>query len=303
MPATVVLDVGGTHIRIGHVMPNGPGLTHDLQLTEALRQAEPIRFLTQVIEDYVARQGLTLSGVVIGLPVSFDSAMERALSSPNIPNLEQLSLAVPLSQRLGCPVWLERDIVLLLMGEWHAGAVQGASSVLGVFWGTGIGGAFLQAGRPYRGASGGAVEVGHLPIRFEGRRCVCGNTDCLEAYASGHVLRELALAAREDLASIFQSSASRVQARLERLVHDCACAVASAVNILDPAWVVIGGGIPQMAGFPKEYFRSVVYTHLRRPLPAEALKFGWASLGWQAALHGAVWLKALREEEHVSVTG
>lgn len=303
MSATVVLDVGGTHIRIGHVGPDGPGQSHEMKPTEALRQTEPISFFTRMIQDYTARQALTLSGVVIGLPVSFDSAMELALSSPNILNLENLRLAKPLSQRLGCPVWLERDIVLLLMGEWRAGTVQGASSVLGVFWGTGIGGAFLQGGRPYRGASGGAVEVGHLPIRFDGRRCVCGNTDCLEAYASGHVLRELALAAQEDLASIFQSSASRVQARLERLVHDCACAVASAVNILDPAWVVVGGGIPQMAGFPQEYFRSVVYAHLRRPVPAEAVKFGWASLGWQAALHGAVWLKALREEEHVSVTG
>lgn len=190
--ATVVIDLGGTHLRVSHLNESGPHLAGRTLLTEGLRQAEPVGFLSGVVQEYVRAENLDLRGVVIGVPFTPDKALNTAVSSPNIPNLEGAPLGTGMTAHLGCPVVLERDINLLLMGEWAAGAVQGVGSVFGMFVGTGIGGCYLGDGLPFRGSTGAALELGHIPIRAEGRVCVCGNTDCAEAYACGGVLNRIA---------------------------------------------------------------------------------------------------------------
>lgn len=294
----VVVDLGGTHVRFGHLDDGQPAEASWVQPTEPLRQGDPVEALARAIRAYVERAGLRPSGVVLGVPVSLGPDFDRVLSSPNIRGLEGLPLASQLRRALGVEVWLERDIALLLEGEWLAGAGRRADSLLGVFIGTGVGGAFLRQGEPYRGASGGAVEIGHIPIRDEGRLCVCGNRDCLEAYASGHQLRRLHTAYGVPLDGLFAVDAPSglVEAR-ERIVGDLARAVATAINLLDPEVALIGGGIPTMAGFPRSAFERRVRAHLRRPVPAEHVALAWARLGWRAALHGAHLLLERRRGE------
>ena len=246
----VVIDLGGTRVRLGHVVDGMPAEASWVRSTDVLRTSAPVEALAEWVRAYSAQAALTPTSVVIGVPVSLDQDFDRVLSSPNIPALEGVHLATQLAASLHARVLLERDIALLLQGEWVAGAGRNARSLLGVFIGTGVGGAFLQNGVPYRGASGGALEIGHIPIRDEGRRCVCGNLDCLEAYASGHHLQRL---------------------------HSAHAVPFDALFIADPA----------MNGFPRAFFESYVREHLRSPRPAERFALAWSELGSRAALYGA----------------
>ena len=188
----------------------------------------------------------------------------------------------------GLQVVLERDINLLLLGEWQAGAARGYGTAFGMFVGTGVGGCYLEQGQPFRGSTGAALELGHIPIRGEGRRCVCGNLDCLEAYACGHILRDITAEAGVDVAKAFVSDGNVVfREKLERFVYDLACALSTSINLFQADVALVGGGIPDMTGFPKDTFAEIFYAHLRRPIPATTVKLVWAELGSRAALYGA----------------
>ncbi|MEM6431257.1 MAG: ROK family protein [Deinococcota bacterium] len=299
----VVIDMGGTNVRLGHVVrafepqaADANSLAANLEpnpmstryATEDLRQADdPLEWLEQVIRDYTTRETLNPDALVIGVPFTPDKTMNTSVSSPNIPNLEGTPIASGLTERLGYTVRLERDINLLLLGEWQAGAARGVSTVFGMFVGTGVGGCYLENGLPFRGSTGAALELGHIPVRAEGRRCVCGNLDCLEAYACGHVLKALADAANVPVANVFTQQDPVLQDQLDMFVYDLACALSTSINLFHAEVALVGGGIPEMAGFPKDYFSEVFYSHLRRPIPAETVRLVWAELGSVAALHGA----------------
>ncbi|WMS43572.1 ROK family protein [Acuticoccus sp. MNP-M23] len=278
----VAVDVGGTTTRVGAVTREGAG---DMDRFSSSRLGgEPLDSLAAIIHAAVPH-GKTLIGAVVGLPVSFDAACIVALSSPNLAGFEGVAVAKELTKKLGVPVVVDRDTVLLATGEWISGAGAGAASMLGVFIGTGIGGAMLVAGVPYRGASGGAVEVGHLPIRDHGRRCICGNIDCLEAYASGHALEAIARDAGVPVADVFThpAAAEGVATYVGALAHG----LAAAVNMLDPHVLLLGGGLHGRPGFPRDALAAAIRQHLRAPVPSTSVEIRHAILGSDAVLHAA----------------
>ena len=281
--ALVAVDVGGTTTRTGALRHGeAPGrmarsLSRDLG-------ADPVAGLAQLIRA-AAPGGARLAGAVVGLPVSFDAACRVALSSPNLPGLEGRAVGQELAARLGVPVVVERDTVLLATGEWVAGAGRGAPTLLGAFVGTGIGGCLLVEGRPFRGASGGSIEIGHVPVRDHGAPCVCGNTDCLEAYASGHALAAAAEAAGVPVEDVFAHPAAA--AGVERYLHALAHGLAAAANVLDPHVLLIGGGLHGRPAFPRGRLAARVRAHLRAPVPRDHLVIVSAALGSEAAMHAA----------------
>lgn len=287
--STVVIDLGGTNLRLGHIGTDGPHPAGQMLPTESLRQTEPIGFLAAAVAQYAQHNELELAGVVIGVPFTPDRALSTAVSSPNIRNLEGAPLKTGLAEKLGCPVRLERDINLLALGEWAAGAVEGVASVFGMFVGTGVGGCYLEDGAPYRGSTGAALELGHIPIRAEGRVCVCGNVDCVEAYACGGVLNEIAVNAHVSVGEIFPIGLARpdLEPILYTFVDDLARTLSTGVNLFHPEVALVGGGVTEMKGFPKERFRRTFYAHLRRPVPSETVALRWAGLGSRASLYGA----------------
>ena len=290
IPKTIIVaDIGGTKIALGHLAPGISASINSSVLTERLRVVDPISALGQIILEYATQHHLEFDAVVLGVPVSLDRDMDTVLSSPNITQLEGAKLATQLEARLGKPVRLERDIVLLLLGEQHSGAAQGSSSTVGVFLGTGVGGGFLIAGKPYRGFSVG-MELGHIPIHGHGKICVCGNTDCLEAYACGHTLNALSGQFNLPVSELFslRTSTPELEQALNDFIRDQAFAIATTINLIDPEVCVIGGGIPQMPDFPKTALKDLILEHLRRPYPREVVKIAWAELGSRATLYGAL---------------
>ena len=300
--ALIVADIGGTKIALGHLeqplrgaFSTVPNQTLYTVATDLLRVANPVFALENILLEYAKTHHLSPTAIVLGVPVSLAKDLDTVLSSPNVPQLEGLQLASMLEARLKVPVRLERDINLLLLGEVYG---QNVSSALGVFFGTGIGASLILQNRVYRGASVG-LEIGHIPIRGEGKICVCGNIDCLEAYACGHTLNALSKQFSIPVADIFIKHGNlELEQYLFEFVRDQAYAVATAINLFDPELCIIGGGIPEMNNFPREEFRQTILEHLRRPMPQESVKLEWAKLGSRAVLAGA--LAVLKEARNLA---
>ena len=228
--------------------------------------------------------------------------------SPNIPGWDDVPLAERLHAELGVPVTVDNDAHAAAWGEHRAGAGRGAGgTMLMLTVGTGVGGGLVQDGRLVRGAHGMAAEFGHLVVDEGGSLCGCGNRGCLEALASGTAIGR---AAREALEAGGQSpllaladpptgkSVTRAAeqgdplavAALARCGFWLGVGIASLVNALDPAVVVVGGGALQagelLLGPAREaYLERLMGRAHRTPAPVVA-----ATLGDDAGLVGAALL-------------
>ncbi|MFP2933377.1 ROK family protein, partial [Pyxidicoccus sp. 3LG] len=166
--------------------------------------------------------------------------------------------------RLGQPVRIVNDLSAAAWGELHAGAGRGASDLLVVFVGSGVGSAIIAGGRLLEGAGGVAAELGHIKVVPGGRRCGCGELGCLEAYTGGHNLiaqtRELlangnapkvmeltggdpARVTPVTLEQAAEAGDAEAHEVYERAARFLALAVANQVTVLNPARLILGGGV------------------------------------------------------------
>jgi len=213
-----------------------------------------------------------LAGVGVGSPGTVDEH-GAVTSARNLPGWEgTFPLAATLAQALGCAVRVGNDVQVATVAEFELGAGRLYGSLLGVFWGTGVGGGLILDGRPWRGR-GGAGEIGHVVVEIDGARCTCGRLGCMEAYAGrasmeAHVRRQHEEHGRKtDLFKLMNEHGhtrltSGIWARalekhdklaertLERAVRALGAGVASVVNVLDVEGVVIGGGLGVRLGHP-----------------------------------------------------
>ena len=217
-------------------------------------------------------QTAELDGVGVGSPGDVDGEKGTVTSARNLPDWEgSFPLADALSKALGTRVALGNDVQVATDAEALLGAGKPYRSLLGVFWGTGVGGGIVLDGRPWLGR-GAAGEIGHVVVKRDGARCTCGRKGCMEAYA-GRGAMELRARHRQksgtktDLFAIMEERGrdrltSGIWARaLDRddklaveLMDDAIAAlgagVASVQNVLDVDAIVIGGGLGIRLGEP-----------------------------------------------------
>ena len=124
-----------------------------------------------------------LTSIGVGSPGDVDDANGIVTSARNLPNWEgAFPLGGVLQEALGPPVSLGNDVNVATMAEFHLGAGQPYSSLLGVFWGTGVGGGVVLDGKLWLGRDA-AGEIGHMVVKVGGAKCPCGRHGCMEAYA------------------------------------------------------------------------------------------------------------------------
>jgi glucokinase len=135
-----------------------------------------------------------LLGVGVGSPGAVDPSTGTISSARNLPGWDgSYALGPELSKRLGIKVAVGNDVQVATAAEYALGESHRYDSLLGVFWGTGIGGGLILDRKPWHGR-GGAGEIGHMVVRRGGRRCPCGNDGCIEAYAGRAAMEERARA-------------------------------------------------------------------------------------------------------------
>lgn len=289
MSDILVIDIGGTHIKVAAVQGGAHRELGKHYPTASLRNSDPIESFAQLIEGACLELGIRPEAIVSTVPGFVDPDLDFIHFAGNVPELNGRRLATELSARLGTAVYLERDSILLLRGEWVAGAGQTSENLLGLFFGTGVGGAFLQDGRPLRG-SGFAMEIGSMPFKGQGRTLEGLRPDCLETYVSGRVLADIARRHSTPIQDVFVEapSNSALKADIDEFVRDMAMAVGVAVSLLSPDTTVVGGGICNMKNFPLDLLKTLTEEVSPLSETANPMKLKWAELGWMAAAHGAV---------------
>ena len=240
-----------------------------------------------------------LAGIGVGSPGVVEDG--TVTSARNLPGWEgTFPLAETLKKALGPEVRLGNDVQVATAAEVLLGAGRPFSSLLGVFWGTGVGGGVVfRDGKPWRGR-GGAGEIGHMVVRIEGALCTCGRLGCMEAYA-GRAAMEIhvrKLVEKGEQTDLFKLAKQHNRARLtsgiwaralekkdpmaekmiERAIQALGAGIASAVNLLDVEAVILGGGLGVRLGTPAaERIASAMQPHLfadSRPPHVEVAALG-----------------------------
>jgi len=293
MKTLLVMDIGGTHIKCGAMKNGVPSIVPQHALTRSVINNDPIGELAKQIERACQLLNIDrqyLDAVVATIPGLLAPDLNQVLFSGNIPQLNGRYLATELSAQLQLPVYLERDVILLLQGEWLKGAGKDTQHVLGIFFGTGVGAACLDNGRPFRG-NGFALEIGHIPFKGNGHSLQRPEfkPHCLENYVSGRVLEAIAARHTTLISDLFVSAINNpvLAEEINNFITDMAMATASLMTLFSPQRTIVGGGICHMCGFPYDRFRQQVMALLPITRSDATLNLCRDELGWQAVLHGA----------------
>jgi glucokinase len=213
-----------------------------------------------------------LTGIGVGAPGGIDEATGSLANATNLPNWrDPVPVAQLLGDRFGATVKLGNDVTVATQAEFTLGAAREFDSLLGVFWGTGVGGGIILDSKVWNGR-GTSGEIGHIPVRHHGIRCPCGRHGCMEAYAGRRAMEQRAREAVDDgqhtdlfrimeekgrdrlTSGIWARAIDRGDELAEALIADAVealgTAVASACNVLDPEAIVIGGGLGVRFGDP-----------------------------------------------------
>jgi len=305
----VGIDIGGTNIVAGTVAEDGSevlGLVSEPTLAEQGAEGVLSRIMKLARASMAAARGKEIAGLGIGSPGPLDTTTGVVLLTPNL-GWVNFPLRDRVAGALGMPATLDNDANCAIFGEWWRGAARGASHVVGLTIGTGIGGGIVLAGRVYRGKSDIAGEIGHMTIDLNGRRCKCGNYGCLEAYASGPAIAARAIegieaGADSSLPRYVNGDLARITAQIVyeaahdgdgyalEVVHDTAkflgAGVANVVNIFNPEVVVICGGVTLAGDKLFLPLRSEVKRRAFKPA-VEACRIVPGELTGTAGVYGA----------------
>jgi glucokinase len=248
-----------------------------------------------------------LGGIGIGCPGPLDLEAGVILEAPNL-GWKNVPLKKTLEKEFGCPVFVCNDVDAGLYGEYRFGAATGARTALGVFPGTGIGGAMIYEGQIFRGKTGSCLEIGHVPVVTDGALCGCGRRGCLETVASRLALSaEIAKAAYRgqapyvlrvagtDLANIrsgtikeaIDAGDKAVEEILREGAQQLGIVLAGTVNLLAPDVIVLGGGLVE--ALPKLFLEEVGKAVSKQVMPSylKTYELKIAKLGDDAGAMGA----------------
>jgi glucokinase len=263
------VDLGGTNITV--VVVDDAGEVGGRARADTPREGGPADVAAAIAgavgeaAEHAGTAPPELAGIGVGSPGAVDDEAGTVAEARNLPDwITPFPLAAELEKRLGAAVRLGNDVSVATRAEFDLGAGRDYDSLLGVFWGTGVGGGIIVDGELLEGR-GAAGEFGHQIIRRRGALCGCGNRGCVEAYAGrsqmeGWAARRQADGKHTDLFAIARQrgkdrltssvwahayrDGDRVATRaLERAADALGIGIASAHNLLDMPAVVLGGGM------------------------------------------------------------
>ncbi len=284
-PLVIGLDVGGTKILSGLVDRGGNVVAEHEVHSPGQSEEDVLAALDAAVEGFLDDR---VAAIGYGIPANLERGTGRILRATNLP-LENVDLVSRSKERYGLPVAVENDANVAALAEWKRGAGRGASNLVMLTLGTGVGGGIVLDGRLFRGWA----ELGHMVVQEGGPACACGGRGHLEVLASGNAgdraARDLYGADADAHLLIVRAKAGDAGARaaLARIGESLGTAIGSLVNVFDPELVVIGGGFGAAAG---ELVLGPAREAARReamPPADETLQVVPAELGAEAGLVGA----------------
>lgn len=274
---TLAIDIGGTKFSLaafsGEIMTRRESEATDREGGKDWMLAR----IAAIVENWRKEIPIRNCGIGFGGPVNF--ASQRVTLSTHVGGWQDFDLTGWVQSTLGMPAIMDNDANVGALGEALYGAAKGMDPVFYMTLSTGIGGGIIQKGRIWRGADSYAGEIGHLTIRPGGPECLCGSHGCFERMCCGLWLeKDNGRPAHELL---------NEPAFVERYVVDLALGLKACIMLLNPARIVIGGGISK-AG-------DKLFVPLRRELRNQITSWSRAridvvpaALGDDSVLYGAL---------------
>lgn len=307
----VGIDLGGTTIKMGICTTDG----HVMQEMERPTPKGPYLLVLdtfqQMLQDLLSQRQLkmeNIAGVGVGVPAFLDVKSGFIYEIVNL-GWKEVPLKRELETLFNLPCFVDNDANTAAIGEMWQGAGRGASHLICITVGTGIGGGLILNGDIYHGSIGLAGEVGHYTIRPDGRLCNCGNTGCLETETSATAIlyygkeaikqgKPTVLKKRMDdkgnltAQDVLDGAKADDSVCIEIVQHVgyyLGLTLAQISNVLNPEIIVIGGGVSK-AG---EFFLDPIRINFRKfalKKVSEIAKIVPAQLGNSAGWLGAAWL-------------
>ena len=306
------VDLGGTTIKAGVVATNGSILYQNKFPTYADKgPSVVVQQIRLSVEDALKHlDGSKACGIGIGSPgVVDDDGVVKA--PPNFVDWDEVPMRDELSRLFpSVKIAVENDANAAAIAESKFGAGRDYPNFLFVIWGTGVGGGIILNRKIFRGPTGGAGEIGHFTINFNGPPCNCGNVGCVEAYIGqrylsqrtaerlkGHPDSTILKLVGGDVSKIEPVYISQAADQGDREAREIlveagellGVALSAVMNIMDLRVSIIGGGISAVGDYVMKAAQDSVVRHVLKPLRKD-IKVLPAQLGNSAGLLGAAGL-------------
>ncbi|PLS32129.1 allose kinase [Bifidobacterium margollesii] len=276
------IDVGGTNLRVGLVDEHGDLLdSYIVGTQQTLGGSDPMRSLADMLQSFISQSVVGryhLRAIAIGFPSMVDETRRKVIRTTFIEGLQNIDVVAGLN-RFGVPVFIDRDVNMLLHYDAHRLHLPPKGVWLGCYVGTGMGFSLAFDGRILVGKHGVAGELGHIPGRT-GLRCGCGNEGCIETKTAGNAL-VASLRERygpdEPIEAVFVDHTD--EPFIDEWLEYLAIGFSTAINMLDPTAILVGGGVPQMSGFPKRRLEEKIRRMARKPVPEADLHLTYLEQG------------------------
>lgn len=272
--------------------------------------------VARLIDDLLKQHSIKperLISLAMGVPSPIERGTGLLVSPPVMPNWEGFSIQEYFVHRLAVPVpvYVDNDTNLMALGElWNARRTSEGEkfeSFMVLKLSTGIGAGIVIAGNIYRGAFGGAGEIGHIPLDPEGPRCNCGQTGCLEVMAGArailrsateagqrgqseffaHILKEREHLTVTDVSQAASEGDSAANAIIQAAGLKIGQVLAGLTNVLCPSHILIGGELAHIGPLMLAGIRQSVYGRAM-PLATRKLIVDYTRLGDHAGLMGSL---------------
>ena len=304
------VDIGATSVDVALTTLGSGLISHRGEPADVREGPLPILDRVKVLlSDLLDEQAASAADVIavgVGVPGPVEQASGLLTVPPIMPGWDRFPIRDAFAGEYAAPVFVDNDVNVMALGEHWGGVAKGVDDVIFVKIGTGIGSGIVVGGRLHRGAQGSAGDFGHICVDPEGPLCTCGNRGCLEAMAAAPaIVLQAERCAREgespSLMALLQEKgelsmrdvgeaakrgdycALTIIRRSGRLIGET---LASAVNVLNPSMIVIGGGVSRVGHTLLAEVRSAVYQR-SLPLATRNLPIVMSELGDVAGVVGA----------------
>ncbi len=308
MKNNIGIDVGGTNVKLALVDSKGKILYQNTVPTRAEMGYEYTvnNIKTAIHELLKENKSGSIGGIGFGFPGQVDYKTGVVKNAPNIPGWVDIPIAKMIEAEFKVPVRADNDVRCAALGELNFGAGMGCENLICITVGTGIGSGLVVNGKLVRGAANAAGEIGHIKLQMhEGPICGCGDTGCMEAFASGPSMVAMAqnyiaggkstkfreMANSTEITPFILCEAAKagdlVAVRIfNKMGEYIGIGLSSVVNLLNPEKIIIGGGVADAGDLLLAPIKETLKKRAMK-ISADAVQIVPASLGNSAGVIGA----------------
>ncbi|MBQ8668375.1 ROK family protein [bacterium] len=310
MVKRIGIDVGGTNVKIALVDGEGKIIYSNSVPTYAQMGYEyTVNNIKQAIKDLMKEtntEAKDIQGIGFDFPGQVDCKTGVVKNAPNIPGWVNVPIAQMIEEEFHIPTRIDNDVRCAALGELKFGAGRGCENFVCITVGTGIGSGIVINGKVVRGAANAAGELGHIKLQMEdGPLCGCGDSGCLEAFASGPSIVAMAqeylkggksakfreLAGDGEITPYIVAKAAEagdpVAKRIfEKMGYYIGMGLTSVINLLNPERIIIGGGVAECGELLLDPIRRTINERAMK-VQRDAVEIIPAELGNSAGVIGA----------------